>query len=478
MERDEDGTIKENLIIKGNNLLALHSLKKQFAGKVKLIYIDPPYNTGNDGFKYNDNFNHSTWLSFMKNRLELAKELLRNDGVIFISIDDNEQAYLKVLMDEVFGRENFITNFIWTRKKKGSFLSKKIRKMTEFIVCYTKTPNNFSFYGEDAYSDKWQPIVKRTNSLKELKIPQNTVSTVLKDGIYKKGFQGTTETGIDFLNNFEVREGVIITNLDIKGRFVWTQDFLNEEIKNGSRISLSSKFGFNVLRYNQSEKIKTPSTLINQENGVGTNEDATQELAKIFGSGIGEMFAYNKPTSLLKYIINMLTFNEKNAIILDYHAGSGTTAHAVLDLNKEDGGNRQFILVEQMDYIETVTVPRVEKVIEQQGGGSFVYCELKEWNEEAKQKILACGSIEELETLFKELYERYFLNYTVSVKKFRETVLPDPRFRSLPLKRQQEMFCKMLDLNQMYVPVSEREDALYSISKEDLEVMEEFYGIL
>ena len=110
IKRDENGTIKENLIIKGNNLLALHSLKKEFAGKVKLIYIDPPYNTKNDGFKYNDNFNHSTWLTFMKNRLEVARELLRDDGVIFVQCDDNEQAYLKVLMDEVFGRENFVNN--------------------------------------------------------------------------------------------------------------------------------------------------------------------------------------------------------------------------------------------------------------------------------------------------------------------------------------------------------------------------------
>jgi adenine-specific DNA-methyltransferase len=118
-KRDENGLIKDNLIIKGNNLLALHTLKSNFAGKVKLIYIDPPYNTGNDSFNYNDNFNHSTWLTFMKNRLEVARDLLSEDGVIFVQCDDNEQAYLKVLMDEIFGQVNFAANFIWNHRKSS-----------------------------------------------------------------------------------------------------------------------------------------------------------------------------------------------------------------------------------------------------------------------------------------------------------------------------------------------------------------------
>ena len=137
IKRDEGGTIKENLIIKGNNLLALHSLKKQFAGKIKLIYIDPPYNTGNDGFKYNDNFNHSTWLVFMKNRLEIAKQLLKDDGVIFVQCDDNEQAYLKVLMDEVFGRENFISTSIVVINRGGRDYG-GIAKTHEYLTIYSK----------------------------------------------------------------------------------------------------------------------------------------------------------------------------------------------------------------------------------------------------------------------------------------------------------------------------------------------------
>lgn len=163
IKRHSDGTPAENLIIKGNNLIALHSLAKQFKGKVKLIYIDPPYNTGNDGFKYNDKFNHSTWLTFMKNRLEIAKELLMKDGSIFVSIDDNEQAYLKILMDEVFGNENFICNFIW-EKKTGASDAKQIATITEFVLCYSKNfktvklnKNTFS-YDTERYklSDKFE----------------------------------------------------------------------------------------------------------------------------------------------------------------------------------------------------------------------------------------------------------------------------------------------------------------------------------
>jgi len=139
---DENGNIKDNLIIKGNNLLALHSLKKRFAGKVKLIYIDPPYNTGNDSFRYNDSFNHSSWLTFMKNRLEVARELLREDGVIFISIDDNEQAYLKVLCDGIFRRETFIASMPW-KGRGGRQDATHVADIHEYVLFFAKDRNKF-----------------------------------------------------------------------------------------------------------------------------------------------------------------------------------------------------------------------------------------------------------------------------------------------------------------------------------------------
>ncbi|MCK5544177.1 MAG: site-specific DNA-methyltransferase, partial [Desulfobulbaceae bacterium] len=139
IKRDENGTIRENLIIKGNNLLALHTLKKQFRSKVKLIYIDPPYNTGKDSFGYNDNFNHSSWLTFMKNRLEEARELLRNDGSIWINIDDDEAHYLKVLCDDVFGMENFVATVIWQHSIQGKGYSGRFSLHHNYIICYSKS---------------------------------------------------------------------------------------------------------------------------------------------------------------------------------------------------------------------------------------------------------------------------------------------------------------------------------------------------
>lgn len=473
--RDENGTIKDNLIIKGNNLLALHTLKSEFAGKVKLIYIDPPYNTGNDSFVYNDNFNHSTWLTFIRNRLLVAKELLREDGLMFVSIDDNEQAYLKVLMDEVFEKKHFITNFVWTRKRKGSFLSKKVRKMTEFIICFSKSEGDLSLFGENAYSDKWQPIVKRTNSLKKLSFPKNIIQTTLKEGFYEKLFRGNNETGISFLNDFNVKDGLIVSEIEVEGKFVWTQQFLDNELKNGSKISISNKFGINVLRYDQSEKFKAPSTIINGDNNVGTNEEATQELADMFDVEIGTIFNYNKPVSLLKYLINMVCFEDKNAIVLDYHCGSGTTGHALLELNKIDDGNRKFIMIEQMDYAETVTAKRISKVIENDKVGSFIYLELAKNNQNAIEHIQSCKSYQDLVNYFEEMCNKYFLHYNVKAKDFREVICKEENFKKLTLEQQKTMFAKMLDLNQLYVNVSDMEDSRYALSINDIAVTKDFY---
>lgn len=363
-----------NFLIEGDNLAALQLLEKTHKGKIDLIYIDPPYNTGNKDFVYDDNFvdandtfRHSKWLSFMQKRLEIAKRLLSENGVIFISIDDNEQSALKMLCDSVCGESNFLACFTWVRKKKGSFLSNKIRKMTEFVLCYQNAASNdIAFYGEHAYSDKWQPIVKRTNSSKLLCIPANVVSTKLMDGSYAAGWRGNHGTGLNFLSSIEVKNGVIVNELLVQGNFVWQQEFLDKELKNGTKIELSKQFGFNVFRYNQDNKFKAPSTLINETNGVGTNEDATKELQDIFNLHPDEVFSYSKPRTLLEYIVKMVSHEKISITILDFFAGSGTTGHAVMNLNAEDGGTRRFILCtnNENNICRDVTYERIKRVIE------------------------------------------------------------------------------------------------------------------
>lgn len=387
-EKSVDFDNTKNIYIEGDNLDVLKILQESYLNKIDCIYIDPPYNTGND-FIYNDKFEkdknaeleesrqiddsgfkmisnvegngrfHSDWLSMMYARIKLARNLLASSGFIFISIDDNEQSNLKKICDEIFGESNFVANFTWVRKKKGSFLSNNVRKMTEYILCYRKDKtNDFKLYGEKAYSDKYQPIVKRTNNIKRLEFPSKIIKTGLKDGNYNAGFYGNEGTGIEILNDFIVENGVIKNELSVKGHFIWQQAYLDSEIKMGTEVTLSSKFGFNVLRFDQDKKIKTPSTLINSENGVGTNEDATLELQRFFELAPNEVFSYSKPTSLIKYLLNMVMYDKTDATILDFFSGSATTAQAVMELNSDENKSLKYIMVQlpesNNDRFETI----------------------------------------------------------------------------------------------------------------------------
>lgn len=369
----------QNLYIEGDNLEVLKLLQKSYYGKIKIIYIDPPYNTGTD-FVYKDDFHdsienykritgqvdgngnlistnpetsgryHTDWLNMMYPRLRLARNLLSDDGVIFISIDDNEVHNLRKICDEIFGEENFVAQFVWVKKKKGSHLSRTTRSMTEYVMCYAKVIEKVELYGEDAYSDKQQPLAKRTNSIKQLIFPKNTVRTTLGDGVYKANKYGEGTTALTFKNDIIVAKGIVRSEIIVEGPFVWTQTKLDEEIKSGTIVYLSKKFGFNVLRSDQSEKIKRPPTLIDNKINVGTNEDAYQEALELFGrEGI---MSYPKPVSLIKFLVNTITYFNKDAIVLDFFAGSATTAHAVMQLNAEDGGKRRFIMVQLPEPVD------------------------------------------------------------------------------------------------------------------------------
>jgi site-specific DNA-methyltransferase (adenine-specific)/adenine-specific DNA-methyltransferase len=407
---EPDGAASGNLIVQGDNLHALKALLPRYAGQVKCIYIDPPYNTGNEGWVYNDNVNspeirrwlgevvgkegetldrHDRWLCMMYPRLVLLRQFLRDDGVIFVSIDEYELAALELLMAEIFTPGNRLGIFTWQRKKKGSHLDAHMRKMSEFVVCYARRKSSLKgLYGEDAYAEKAQPLVKRTNKTKTLFFPPGAVSTTLPDGEYAAGFRGKEGTGLRFLAPFTAKGGVIQDQMTIEGRFVWTQGKVDEELSLGSTIELSRKFGLNSARHDQAEKTKTPSTLLLPTSGIGTNEDASKELAEIFGREMGKVFPYSKPTTLIKYLVRAATHQDKDALVLDSFAGSGTSAQAVLQQNADDGGERRFILVEMDEAVANhVTTERVRRVIsgyktpdgEVEGlGGGFQYCRLSE----------------------------------------------------------------------------------------------------
>ncbi len=463
LKRDENGTIKENLIIKGNNLLALASLKKEFAGKVKLIYIDPPYNTGNDGFKYNDNFNHSTWLTFMKNRLEVAKELLRDDGVIFVQCDDNEQAYLKVLMDDIEKLKfiNCITvKMNESKGLKNAHIEKRLPKSKEYILIYSK--NNFLFNPQKIEKDKEE-------LLGYIKYYNKQIINFEKDiSLWK--IENFSEPIENRISNAEKLIYLVKPDNDIKihleentfGKIINSRGVENYYFNDGRNILKVLFLGQNLHKYIGDLWLDISTININKEGGM-----------QVFSNG-------QKPEKLLQRIIEMST--EKEDIVLDYHLGSGTTCAVA---HKK---GRQYIGIEQLDYGENDSVIRIQNVIngDQSGisksvnwkdGGDFVYVELAKWNEEAKKKILKTKNLDELEKLFGELYEQYFLNYNVKTTKiFKEKILQEEEFKKLSLDEQKSLFIEMLDMNQMYVNFTERSDKKYNISKEDIALSEQFYN--
>ena len=441
IQRDQNGTIRENLIIKGNNLLALHTLKQQFHGQVKLVYIDPPYNTGSDSFGYNDSFNHSSWLTFMRNRLEVAKELLTDDGVFFASCDDNEQAYLNVLMDEIFGNENFITNFVVIRAEGGG-LAKQVVKGHDYLLAYAKNIENFEPLRKP--KDIRGKIVEKDGEkywIEEdwLRLEFGKYGTCYYEDIERvkgKAKKDEIDTGIESGQYILLDKG---KNKTIVGRY----RALAED---------GSKF-YSVLKH--------------------LNADGKNELKDLMGE---DTFSFPKPTSLLKEIILGATFfqKDKDAIILDFHSGSGTTAHAVLELNKQDNGNRKFILVEQMDYVQSVTVPRIEKVIEKQGSGDFIYFELMQYNQAYMDKIQVAQSSEELVALWQDIAENSFLNWYITPEVPEEAV--DAFIAIDDVEEQKQLLIELLDKNQLYVNLSEMGDPSFDVSAKDKALNKAFYG--
>lgn len=387
-----------NKIIHGDNLEALKSLLPEYEGKIKCIYIDPPYNTGNEGWVYNDNVNdpkikkwlgqvvgkeeddltrHDKWLCMMYPRLKLLHKLLAEEGAIFISIDDNELANLKVLMDEIFGLSSFIEYFSWIKTSTAPSLANKSRKTTEYVLCYEKKRSSLKYRAEEGDGGD-APLLNTGNPSVELIFPKKTLRFKIKDGFYPKGEYDK----LTLNNDINIKDGYADSDIKLIGEFKWTQDTLNEEISNGtSFIIKSEKFSIRYLR--ETETFKAPTNLLKEkyftplidkkDAGVETNEGAKKEIFNIFEKHI---FTYPKPVSLIEFFLKFI--DNKNSIILDSFAGSGTTAHAVLNLNKLDGGSRKFICIEMEDYAETITAERVKRVIKGYGdkegtGGSFDY---------------------------------------------------------------------------------------------------------
>lgn len=457
----------DNLIIKGNNLLALHTLKKTYAGKVKLIYIDPPYNTGTDSFKYNDKFNHSTWLVFMHNRLKVARELLKHDGLIFIHVGDMEMHYLKILADDVFGRDKFIATVPRKTRSGKSDVPYKLSQDFDWILFYTKaaTPKDHLFQrvvsrryhkSDDFPGDEWRltdlttqrTVVERPNSDFSLINPKNGEKYPVNK---ERCWAVTKDTAPEFIKNKKIV-------------FPGDYDFLNIE-QPAMRVFKSEEVAKKGDDFDKSYVSTDFLNLIMDDLlKKATNNKGTDEIVDLFGE---KSFAYPKNELLLSRIIEYTT--DRNDLVMDFHLGSGTTAAVAHKMG------RRYIGIEQMDYIQNITVERLKKVItgEQggiskeigfKGGGSFVYCELAKANQNFVDEIVATKNTQQLQSIWNTMQEKAFLSYRINPKTI-QTNASD--FNSLSLDEQKQFLIEVLDKNMLYVPLSEIDDDTWGINKED-----------
>lgn len=484
-----ENTITDNLIIKGNNLLALHTLKKEFAGKVKIIYIDPPYNTGNDGFKYNDSFNHSTWLTFMKNRLEVARQLLREDGVIFVQCDDNEQAYLKVLMDDVFGKENFINNITVKVKSSAGFktINLGVMEVSEYITLYSTNKGKTTInkqYIETSYDKNYNLVVINPNeNFKKWKIEKlnDIIETEYNIKEYPKKLQKVIREGLS--------SDYAINNPDKVFRYTAINDDAGNETIIAKKDSLNNDEIYKVETskgdrfIHKGQQITFFSTKMRYIDGIRVPGEQISNIwthlrwEGIANEGGVKLKKGKKPEKLLKTILE-LTSNE-NDIVLDYHLGSGTTS-AVAHKMK-----RQYIGLEQLNYGENDSVVRLQNVVNSdqsgisksvnwQGGGSFVYLELKKYNEIFIEQIQKAQDTETLLQIWEQMKTKSFLNYNVDIQE-QEKHIED--FKQDTLDNQKALLLKLLDLNQLYVNLSSLGDPEFECTEEEKKVTKDFYKI-
>lgn len=471
---------EENLIIKGNNLLTLYSLKERYAGKIKLIYIDPPYNTGGDSFKYNDRFNHSSWLTFIKNRLEIAKELLSENGSIWINIDDDESHYLKVLSDSVFNRNNFIGNIIWQKKYSPQNDAKYFSDMHDHILVYAKN------------KDSWVPNpMERTEAMNSRYTNRDSDPR----GVWKSSDFSVRTYSSNYDYEITTPSGRKITPPNNRSWATSKENF--EKLvadnrvwfgKDGNNVPSIKKF-LNEVKDGMSPITTWLDELYESEDmlshywkydEVSHTQDAKREIIKL-----NVNFDTPKPEKLLQRIIRI--GSNENDLVLDFFMGSATTQAVAMKMN------RRFIGIEQMDYIDTVSVPRLQKVIEGeqggiskdvewQGGGSFVYAELMELNQIYMDKINQASTKEELINLWNELDNNADLNFQLDREKLTNELLKEQdevegsiSFNDLSFEEQKEIFKKVLDKNQLYVNFSEIEDEDITISENDKKFNHSFY---
>lgn len=390
--RDEsvDFDTTKNLFIEGDNLEALKLLQETYLGKVKMIYIDPPYNTGND-FIYEDDFAeetekfklrtnqkdslgnqllanpetngrfHSDWLSMIYARIKLARNLLKDDGVILISIDDCEVQNLRKVLDEIFGEKNFVSQLVWEKKKKGAFLSGAVTNVKEYVIVYAKDISLFSgLVGEIARSEETYPVIKTTNTRGTRTIRRGISSKYKEKNHTVKSGTRISSGNMEMIlkSDLVIKDGKLNEDVIVESNWIYSQDLINAYANDGSLYITQDLYFRRVVKEPRTKMLKDLLPMKGEassgfdfiysddlfSDGWGTNEDGFDELHSLFGSQ--SLMSFPKPSKLISKLILAACRFDKNCIVADFFAGSSTTAHATLQLNAQDGGNRHFIMAQ------------------------------------------------------------------------------------------------------------------------------------
>ncbi len=486
---------QDNLIIKGNNLVALHSLKEIYKGQVKLVFIDPPYNTGSDSFKYNDSFNQSTWLTFMRNRLQVAHKLLSEKGAIYVQIDHHQLGYLNVLMDEIFGIENKVQVIAIKTASPAGFktVNPGPIDVTEYILFYTKNKSSFKFkkgyvpvdYNSnyDLYVEKNKDVSKwKFTAIKE-KVINHAGYTSESDAKKKYGELWNSILKV-MIADFAYKNSSNIVSIRDPHKPTEKLKVLMTKSKNEEKVIEYQREDGSIMYLYRGGALAFYSNKMQEIDGkMQVTELLTDFWGHISWAGIAneggiKLKNGKKPEKLIKQIIELST--EENDIVLDFHLGSGTTA-AVAHKMK-----RQYLGIEQLDYGDNDCVKRLKNVINGdssgisksvnwQGGGSFIYLELLKNNQQYIDEIQDATKTEQLKRIWEKMQQSAFISYKVLPQKINTEI---KEFEALSFEEQQRFLVEVLDKNLLYVNFSEINDATHKVSDVDKELNVKFYSLL
>lgn len=485
----------DNLLIRGNNLLALASLKKIITGRVKLIYIDPPFHTPkpDDSFQYNDKFKHSTWLTFMKNRLELAYDLLSSDGFIFVHLDDNEVFYCKVLIDEIFGRENYLNTVTLTTNDPSGFKATgdKLFSTANYLLIYSRGGNKSPLkkvYIETEYDTMYSMVLMN----KEAPYTKWKWKDIKEQVANEKGFESAREARGKLKEKFELMvadyamenaDRVFRTAAITGGARKKRLHTINNSKANRNRVfvhpgeDISDFFilnGEQILFYDKRIQLIDGELLPGR---LLTDVWTDISWTGIANEGGVKLKNGKKPEKLIARILELTT--NKGDLVLDFFAGSGTTAAVAHKMG------RHFISVEQLDYGESDSVVRlknvingdqtgISKTVSWNGGGSVIYLELKQINEYFILDIINAKDNQTLEEIWGEMADKGFLSYKVNPK----TINPQANdFQALSFEDRKKFLIEVLDKNMLYVNYSEINDQDFKVTEEDKLLNAQFYSL-